>query len=74
MCVGFLHTWCIVILDCGLVLHVCGLPAYLVYCDMGKHPDLAKSTLYGHYVRALDVLFGYWPCLYGKQPMADPHC
>ena len=54
-----------------------GLPAYFVYCDMGKHPDLAKSTLYGHYVRALDVLFSYWPCLYGKQPMAaryNPHC
>ena len=44
---------------------------------MGKHPDLAKCTLYGHYVRAPDVLFGYWPCLYGVQPMADrynPHC
>ena len=50
-----------------------GLPAYLVYCVA----PLAKCTLYGHYVvRALDVLFDYWPCLYGKHPMADrynPH-
>ena len=48
-----------------------GLPAYLVYCDMGKHPDLAMCTLYGHDVRALDVLFGYWPCTVGHQLFAD---
>ena len=45
-----------VYLDCGLVL----LLGFLVYCDVGKHPDLAKTacshcTLYGHNVRALDV-------------------
>ena len=36
----------------------------------------SHCTLYGHDVRALDVLLGYWPCLYGQQPIADrynPH-